>query len=125
MEKVCRADVAEIGRTAKELTAVHFPAGEGATPVRFAVAYEHRASKDLDRMAVINSVVDQIPQVIIFMMLSDTPSALMGALCAADTSLLAVFLRSLLSSTVPGGWRCSVTRLTRVYCVCSRRTRWT
>ncbi len=63
MEKVCRADVDEIGRTAKELTDAHFPTGDGAATVRFAVAYEHRASKDLDRMEVINSVVNQIPQV--------------------------------------------------------------
>lgn len=62
VEKVCRADVEEIGRTAKELTDVHFPTGEGAATLRFAVAYEHRASKDLDRMEVINSVVNQIPQ---------------------------------------------------------------
>ncbi|CAL8467124.1 g6660 [Coccomyxa elongata] len=62
VEKVCRADVEEIGRTAKELTDAHFPTGEGAATVRFAVAYEHRASKDLDRMEVINSVVNQIPQ---------------------------------------------------------------
>lgn len=63
VEKVCPANVADIGRTAKELTGAHFPTGDGVTPVRFAVAYEHRASKDLDRLAVINAVVDQIPQV--------------------------------------------------------------
>jgi tRNA acetyltransferase TAN1 len=63
VEKVCSANLPEIGRCAKELTEAHFPAGEGAPSVRFAVAYEHRASKEFERMDVINAVVNQIPQV--------------------------------------------------------------
>ena len=85
MEKVCHADVAEIGRTAKELTAAHFPAGDGATPVRFAVAYEHRASKDLDRMEVINSVVNQIPQVSCSMVLQQVLCSLCTLLYVQDS----------------------------------------
>lgn len=64
MERVCPANLPEIGLCAKELIAPHFAAGEDAAPVRFAVAYEHRASKEFDRMAVINQVVNQIPQVL-------------------------------------------------------------
>ena len=63
VQSVCHAGLQEIGAAARKLTAPHFPAGAGAQPVRFAVAYEHRASVELKRLDVINAVVDQIPQV--------------------------------------------------------------
>ena len=63
VQRVCHASLEEIGAAAKALTGPHFPGGEGAAAVRFAVQYEHRASVELKRMDVINAVVDQIPQV--------------------------------------------------------------
>ena len=64
VEVVCSAKLEDIAATAKALAAPHFPGGEGAAQVRFAVQYEHRASVELKRMDVINAVVDQIPQVL-------------------------------------------------------------
>jgi hypothetical protein len=119
VEKVCHADVAEIGRTAKELTTAHFPAGDGVTPVRFAVSYEHRASKDLDRMAVINSVVDQIPQVSWFMVLQDVWCSLYVTPCVC-WYVLGVSDLSAACPIITAQGR----RLTGVDCGCSRRTRW-
>ena len=59
---MCHASLEEIREVAGKLTGPHFPSGEGAPQVRFAVAYEHRASVELARMDVINAIVDQIPQ---------------------------------------------------------------
>lgn len=63
VELVCHADLEDIKRTAKTLIEKHFPADESSPSVSFAVFYEHRASVKLDRMEVINSIVDEIPQV--------------------------------------------------------------
>lgn len=59
---MCHASLEEIREVAGKLTGPHFPSGEGAPQVRFAVAYEHRASVELARMDVINAIVDQIPR---------------------------------------------------------------
>lgn len=64
VEVVCHADLADIKKAAKTLIEQHFPAEESSPSVSFAVFYEHRASVKLDRMEVINSIVDEIPQVI-------------------------------------------------------------
>ena len=66
VENVCHASLVEIREAAGKLTGPHFPGGDGAAQVRFAVAYEHRASVELKRMDVINAIVDQIPQVRIY-----------------------------------------------------------
>ena len=63
IEVVCHADLEDIKKTAKELVEQHFPADAASPCIPFAVFYEHRASVKLDRMEVINSIVDQIPQV--------------------------------------------------------------
>lgn len=63
VETVCHADLEDIKRTAKTLIEHHFPADASSPAISFAVFYEHRASIKLDRMDVINAIVDQIPQV--------------------------------------------------------------
>ena len=63
VEVVCHADLADIKKTAKALIEQHFPADTSAPSISFAVFYEHRASVKLDRMEVINAIVDEIPQV--------------------------------------------------------------
>ena len=63
VEVVCHADLADIKKTARALIEQHFPAGQSTPSIPFAVFYEHRASVKLNRMDVINSIVDEIPQV--------------------------------------------------------------
>jgi hypothetical protein len=58
---VCQAELGEVKETAKQILAPLFPAE--SPQKKFAVAYEHRASAKLDRMAVIKAVADDIPQV--------------------------------------------------------------
>ncbi len=72
VEVVCHADLADIKKTAKTLIDQHFPADESAPSISFAVFYEHRASVKLNRMEVINSIVDEIPQVIFTRLLKST-----------------------------------------------------
>ncbi len=69
VEVVCHADLADIKKTAKTLIDQHFPADESAPSISFAVFYEHRASVKLNRMEVINSIVDEIPQVMLIYLL--------------------------------------------------------
>ena len=61
METICFAGLEEIKKAAAELVAPHFP--KDAPCRTFAVQYEHRASVNLNRMEVINAVVDQIAAV--------------------------------------------------------------
>ena len=63
VETVCHADLEDIKKTAKTLIEQHFSADASSPAISFAVFYEHRASIKLDRMDVINAIVDQIPQV--------------------------------------------------------------
>ena len=63
IDVVCHADLEDIKKTAKALVEQHFPADTAGPCIPFAVFYEHRASVKLNRMEVINSIVDQIPQV--------------------------------------------------------------
>lgn len=72
VEVVCHADLADIKKTAKTLIDQHFPGDESAPSISFAVFYEHRASVKLNRMEVINSIVDEIPQVIFTRLLKST-----------------------------------------------------
>jgi len=58
---VCQADLGEVKQTANRILGPLFPAE--ATQKKFAVVYEHRASAKLDRMAVVNAVAEDIPQV--------------------------------------------------------------
>ncbi|KAK2080437.1 hypothetical protein QBZ16_000290 [Prototheca wickerhamii] len=57
IESTCYASLEKIREAGVALAAEHFPES-GAT--QFAVQYEHRASPGLDRMEVINAVVDSI-----------------------------------------------------------------
>jgi THUMP domain len=63
VEKVCHASLEAIGKAAQELLPAHFPSGTAAEPLTYAVQYEHRASVNLDRMDLINKVVESIDKV--------------------------------------------------------------
>ena len=61
VETICFAGLEEIKKAAAELEP---PISRKTQPCRtFAVQYEHRASVNLNRMEVINAVVDQIAAV--------------------------------------------------------------
>lgn len=59
---MCHAKLEEIRTAAAKLCKDAFP-DDQATPMKFAVAYEHRASVSLKRGEVIDAVVDGVPQV--------------------------------------------------------------
>lgn len=61
VEYQCYANMEKIDELAEKVVAAHFPCGEGAKPRTFAVQYEHRASPQLDRMAVIDAFAKRIP----------------------------------------------------------------
>ena len=63
VEDVTHAKLEDIKATAAELLAPHFPQADDAQPIKFAVQYEHRACKELDRIAVINAIVECVKQV--------------------------------------------------------------
>lgn len=61
VEYVCEPSIKGIHEGTKKILQSHMPADGPA--LQFAVQFEHRASKSLDRMEVINSVVDAVPKV--------------------------------------------------------------
>ena len=65
VDTVCRASLDAMGKAASQTILPHFPS-DSEVPKTFAVQYDHRASAKFDRMAVINSVVSNIKQVIHF-----------------------------------------------------------
>ena len=62
IEVVCAADMEEIRKASKKLCAAAFP--EAGPALRFAVQYEHRASKALKRDDVIAAIADAVPKVL-------------------------------------------------------------
>ena len=63
VEAVCYAKLEDMTLAASKVVNPHFPDGEDAEPRTYAVHYEHRASLNLDRLKVINAVIDGIPKV--------------------------------------------------------------
>lgn len=61
VDTVCRGTLDEMRKAASDVVLPHFPK-EGPAKT-FAVNYEHRASANLDRMSVINAVLEGIAQV--------------------------------------------------------------
>ena len=63
VEAVCYAKLEDMTQAASTVVNPHFPDGEDAEPLSYAVHYEHRASLNLDRLKVINAVIHGIPKV--------------------------------------------------------------
>lgn len=61
IDVVCAADLEEIRKASKKLCAAAFP--EGGPPLKFAIQYEHRASKQLKRDDVIHVIADNVAKV--------------------------------------------------------------
>ena len=62
VETVCYAAVNEMKRAAEKVVLPYFSDTE--QPKKFAVQYDHRASAKLDRLAVINAVIEGVKQVL-------------------------------------------------------------
>ena len=69
IEAICPVDLDSIKKAASEVVWPRFNAEESQAALKFAVAYEHRASTGLDRLSVIKTVADGIKQVSIFVCL--------------------------------------------------------
>ena len=61
IEITCFATLEEIEKTFRSLVGKFFPEGEGVKPLKYAIDYEHRASKKMDRMAVIEALAKNVP----------------------------------------------------------------
>ena len=64
IEAICPVDLEDIKKSAAEVVWPRFNAEGDPTGLKFAVAYEHRASTGLDRLTVIKTVADGIKQVL-------------------------------------------------------------
>lgn len=62
VEAVCPVDLEAIKQAASEVVWPRFNSDESTDCKKFAVAYEHRASKGLNRLEVIKTVADGIQQ---------------------------------------------------------------
>ncbi|KAK9824300.1 hypothetical protein WJX72_009265 [[Myrmecia] bisecta] len=62
VQVVCYASLDDIRKASEDLVKAAFPAGDDIAPIEYAVVYEHRASVTLDRLSVINAVVDHVPK---------------------------------------------------------------
>ncbi len=63
IEAICPVDLEAIRKAAAQVVWPRFNSEESQAPLKFAVAYEHRASTGLDRLTVIKTVADGIKQV--------------------------------------------------------------
>lgn len=61
IEITCFATLEEIEKTFRSHVGKFFPEGEGVKPLKYAIDYEHRASKKMDRMAVIEALAKNVP----------------------------------------------------------------
>lgn len=61
IEVTCFATLEEIEKAFRSHVSNFFPEGEGVKPLKYAIDYEHRASKKMDRMAVIEALAKNVP----------------------------------------------------------------